>query len=77
MDRPTFLKKGEPARLFPVLADSSKEGRASRKDVEPSAIAQGDAAKAEGKNSDGKSKEGENEIEARKNKRKLSSISHH
>jgi hypothetical protein len=28
MERPTFLKKGEPARLFPVLADSSKEGRA-------------------------------------------------
>jgi len=44
MDRPTFLKKGEPARLFPVLADSSKEGRASRKDVEPSAIAQEMAA---------------------------------
>ena len=28
MERPAFLKKGEPARLFPVLADSSKEGRA-------------------------------------------------
>lgn len=28
MERPTFLKKGEQARLFPVLADSSKEGRA-------------------------------------------------
>ena len=27
MDRPDYLKSGEPARLFPVLANSSKEGR--------------------------------------------------
>lgn len=28
-ERPTFLVQGERARLFPVLADSSKEGRAT------------------------------------------------
>ncbi len=27
MDRPDFLSQGEPARLFPVLATTSKEGR--------------------------------------------------
>lgn len=26
-ERPDYLVKGEPARLFPVLADTSKEGR--------------------------------------------------
>ena len=26
---PAFLKQGEPARLFPILADTSKEGRAT------------------------------------------------
>jgi len=26
---PEFLKQGEPARLFPILADTSKEGRAT------------------------------------------------
>ncbi|MFV1492887.1 hypothetical protein VWX97_18200 [Phaeobacter sp. JH18-32] len=27
MDRPEYLKQGEPARLFPVLSNNSKEGR--------------------------------------------------
>jgi len=26
-DLPAFLVRGEPARLFPILADTSKEGR--------------------------------------------------
>jgi predicted ribonuclease YlaK len=29
MKLPVFLKQGEAARLFPILADTSKEGRAT------------------------------------------------